>query len=425
VTPNGLAAQAWFEYGTDASLSTSTSTAMQSIGDGLGAAAIVQTVSGLAGGTVYYFRICGENTKGTTRSTITGFATSSPGATPTVGTLAATSVSATSATLNANVTPNGLATTAWFEWGTNAALASYASTPAQSAGSGTTSVPVDAALPGLSTGTTYYYRVAANNSSGTSRGTIVSFTPGATPTVGTLAATSVSATSATLNANVTPNGLATTAWFEWGTNAALASYASTPAQSAGSGTTSVPVDAVLPGLSTGTTYYYRVAANNSSGTSRGTIVSFTVIPPQPDPGVDDIRDDFLAAVNEARSVNRMCGNTPIGPAPPVSWSADLAMAAYLHSSDMATGQFLSHTGSDGSSPGDRITREGYFWTAYGENVAVNYPTVAAVMQGWLGSEGHCRNIMNPAFTEIGAGYAIGQYSSSPAARYWTFELADR
>lgn len=252
---------------------------------------------------------------------------------------------------------------------------------------------------------------------------------GGPPIATVSAASSITQDGATLNGSVTPNGLATTVWFEWGTDAALATYSVTPAPSAGSGTTSVPVNVALQGLSTGTTYYYRVAANNATGTSRGTIVSFTVLPPQggndPDPGVADIRDEFLATVNQARSVNQICGNTSFGPAPPVSWSDNLAMAAYLHSVDMATHPFFSHTGSDGSSPGDRITREGYRWTAYGENIAVNYLTVEAVMQGWLGSEDHCRNIMNPAFTEIGAGYAIGQYSGNPAARYWTFDLADR
>jgi uncharacterized protein YkwD len=99
------------------------------------------------------------------------------------------------------------------------------------------------------------------------------------------------------------------------------------------------------------------------------------------------------------------------------------MAAYLHSSDMAVNQFFSHTGSDGSSPGDRITREGYAWRTYGENIAVGYPTVSAVLQGWLGSDGHCRNIMNPAFREIGAAYAEGPYPGNPSAPYWTFDLA--
>ena len=141
------------------------------------------------------------------------------------------------------------------------------------------------------------------------------------------------------------------------------------------------------------------------------------------PGIDSIRQEFLDAVNQARSGERMCGSTSYPAAPPVAWNDPLAMAAYLHSEDMATDQFFSHTGSDGSSPGDRITREGYAWRTYGENIAVGYPTVSAVMQGWLGSDGHCRNIMNPAFREIGAAYAEGPYLGNPSAPYWTFDLA--
>ena len=170
--PNGLATQAWFEYGTDPALSTFITTEMQLIGDGSVDVPVGQSVSGCIGGTVYYFRVCGVNTKGTTKSTIANFTTSSLGADPTVATLAATSVAATGATLNANVTPNGLATTAWFEWGTAPALITYTTTPEQSVGSGTPSLLVNAALSGLSTGTTYYYRVAASNSSGTSKGSI-------------------------------------------------------------------------------------------------------------------------------------------------------------------------------------------------------------------------------------------------------------
>jgi uncharacterized protein YkwD len=145
----------------------------------------------------------------------------------------------------------------------------------------------------------------------------------------------------------------------------------------------------------------------------------------PDPGVADIRDKFLAAVNRARSVNQKCGNTRYRPAPPVSWSGNLAMAAYLHSEDMVRKNFLSHTGSDGSSAGQRISRQRYPWRTYGENIAFGNPTVSSVIQGWLVSERHCRNLMNPAFTEIGAGYVIGQFGGNPAARYWTFDLADR
>lgn len=141
------------------------------------------------------------------------------------------------------------------------------------------------------------------------------------------------------------------------------------------------------------------------------------------PGIESIREEFLASVNQARAMERMCGSTLFPSAPPVTWNDDLAMAAYLHSSDMETNQFFSHTGSDGSSPGDRIAREGYDWRSYGENIAVNLPTVSTVMQGWLASDGHCRNIMSSAFREIGAAYVEGQYQGTPNVPYWTFDIA--
>ena len=164
-----------------------------------------------------------------------------------------------------------------------------------------------------------------------------------------------------------------------------------------------------------------------------TLLSLLVLPAyvdgsggnDPEPGVADIRGNFLAAVNQARSASRICGNTPSGPSPPVAWSDNLAMAAYLHSRDMARKNILSHTGPDGSSAGQRISRQGYPWSKYGENLAAGNQTVSSVIRGWLGSERHCRNLMNPAFTEIGAGYAIGPFGGNPAARYWTFDLADR
>ena len=145
----------------------------------------------------------------------------------------------------------------------------------------------------------------------------------------------------------------------------------------------------------------------------------------PDPGVADIRDEFLAAINQARTAARLCGSASYGPSPQVAWSDRLAMAAYLHSEDMALNHYFSHTGSDGSSAGQRISAQGYPWTACGENLAVALPSVSSVVQGWLASEEHCRNIMDPGFTEIGAGYAVGPYGGDPSARYWTLTLADR
>ncbi|MGW1160273.1 CAP domain-containing protein [Streptomyces sp. NPDC002513] len=97
---------------------------------------------------------------------------------------------------------------------------------------------------------------------------------------------------------------------------------------------------------------------------------------------------------------------------PLTLNATLTKVAQAHSDDMAAHRNMSHTGSDGSSPGDRITRAGYDWSAYGENVAYGYSTPEQVMAGWMSSSGHKANILNCAFKEIGVGLA------QPGS-YWT------
>ncbi|MCG5471326.1 CAP domain-containing protein [Micromonospora sp. LAH09] len=91
----------------------------------------------------------------------------------------------------------------------------------------------------------------------------------------------------------------------------------------------------------------------------------------------------------------------------------LMTAAQKHSQDQADHQNMSHTGSDGSNAGTRLDRVGYTWRTYGENVAWNQKTPAAVMDAWMNSSGHRANILNCAFTEIGVGIAN---SNGP---YWT------
>ncbi|MFF4833948.1 CAP domain-containing protein [Streptomyces sp. NPDC001315] len=89
----------------------------------------------------------------------------------------------------------------------------------------------------------------------------------------------------------------------------------------------------------------------------------------------------------------------------VTLNATLTKAAQAHSADMAAHQNMSHTGSDGSAPGDRITSAGYNWSTYGENIAYGYATPEQVMAGWMASPGHKANILNCAFKEIGVGLA--------------------
>lgn len=97
---------------------------------------------------------------------------------------------------------------------------------------------------------------------------------------------------------------------------------------------------------------------------------------------------------------------------PVTLNAKLSQAAQAHSADMASHNTMSHTGSDGSDPGQRITRAGYIWSTYGENVAYGYSTPEQVMAGWMASAGHKRNILDCGFKEIGVGVA-------QPGNYWT------
>ena len=102
--------------------------------------------------------------------------------------------------------------------------------------------------------------------------------------------------------------------------------------------------------------------------------------------------------------------------PPLRWDSRLAAAAAAHSADQASHGVMSHTGSDGSDTGTRIQRQGYApFSTWGENVAYWYPSLSAVMNGWMTSPGHCRNIMFSGFKDVGMAVA---YTPS-GVPYWT------
>ncbi|MEW8625871.1 MAG: CAP domain-containing protein [Candidatus Thiodiazotropha sp.] len=132
---------------------------------------------------------------------------------------------------------------------------------------------------------------------------------------------------------------------------------------------------------------------------------------------------MLTLVNNARAVSRNCGATSYGAVEAIAWHCQLETAAHNHSTSMADNDFFSHTGLDGSSPGDRITAAGYNWRAYAENIAAGYNDEEAVMTAWLESPGHCANIMNTSVTEMGAG--VAENSSARYRIYWTQNFADQ
>jgi phosphodiesterase/alkaline phosphatase D-like protein len=98
------------------------------------------------------------------------------------------------------------------------------------------------------------------------------------PTATTASATNITGTAATLNASVNPQGSDTTVVFVYGTDPSLATgTTTTTGQVIGSGTSAVPVTAMLTGLQPGTKYYDEIVATSAGGTSNGSILSFTTL----------------------------------------------------------------------------------------------------------------------------------------------------
>jgi uncharacterized protein YkwD len=146
------------------------------------------------------------------------------------------------------------------------------------------------------------------------------------------------------------------------------------------------------------------------------LASRKFVPPPLEPAATAAR--VLELVNAARAVARDCdAGHHFEAARPITASPTLAAVALEHSRDMAEHRKLGHPGSDGSAPADRVTRSGYLWQGTGENVASGQQTPEAVMKSWLDSPGHCENIMEPRFTEMGVAFALAPEQNPNI--YWT------
>jgi uncharacterized protein YkwD len=85
----------------------------------------------------------------------------------------------------------------------------------------------------------------------------------------------------------------------------------------------------------------------------------------------------------------------------------LNLAASEHNIDLSCRNIFSHTGSDGSSPFDRITRQGYSYTTAGENLYAGsgpYDDPAEAVSAWMKSPGHLANMLHTEYTEVGISY---------------------
>lgn len=133
------------------------------------------------------------------------------------------------------------------------------------------------------------------------------------------------------------------------------------------------------------------ACGGSSTGSGGGLVSQpppTAAPPAPE------NNSFGALLNNVRVANS---------ASAVTYDSRLGRAAQGHAVDLVTNNSFSHTGTNGSTVGDRATAQGYNWTAIGENIARGQQTVQSAMTDWTNSPGHHANNINPAFEDFGLG----------------------
>jgi uncharacterized protein YkwD len=195
--------------------------------------------------------------------------------------------------------------------------------------------------------------------------------------------------------------------------------------------------ATSPTLQTGTlwvTASFWVRVSNPLGSVDSNAATVTVVPatgsppgpsPTPSPGpspAELFEVEVLGIVNAHRAAGAVCGTTTFGPAPALVLDLRLRDAARLHSIDMATQNYFSHTSLDGRTFSQRISATSFNGAKpWAENIAAGYASPAAMMSGLMASPGHCSNIMNPAYRAIGIGYAFGP--GSTYGHYWTQDFA--
>ena len=260
--PNGLPTRVWFEYRSEErpSWSDPDATAASDI-SGTGEQTVTTRLAGLEPARRYFVRAVAENSSGLTRGAYVELSTLK--APPRAETEYPSRVSADDAEVRGKVDAGGAPTTAWAEFGTTTAYGSRSATV--DAGDATLTRLVRPRLTGLRPGTTYHWRIVAQNALGTATGADQTFTtpPDARPDVEYAVAEDVGTTSATIETSIDPNGLATTWRIEYGKTEALGS--ATALRSAGAGTAPASFSAALGGLEWNTEYHYRLTATNSAG----------------------------------------------------------------------------------------------------------------------------------------------------------------
>ncbi len=107
---------------------------------------------------------------------------------------------------------------------------------------------------------------------------------------------------------------------------------------------------------------------------------------------------------------------------PLIYNEKLNLASEVHARDLATAGIISHTGTDGSGHGDRVQRQGYYFTIAGENVATGQMSWDDVFDAWKKSPGHNENLLRDDVSEFGL--ALVYEPTTTYSTYWAMIVAD-
>jgi len=272
VNPRGLAGTWSFEYGQTSDFGSQTTAVSYAASASTVTAA--QTLTGLQPNTTYHYRIVATNTDGTVKGSEMTFQTTLP--MPGITGVTVTGLTETGAQINATIQGYGANTQALVQYGISSSTLNQ-QTALTAIGLPGSPNAFQQALTDLLPGTTYYYRVFATSTAGTSYSLVSSFkTAGLPPTfVLTGEATDVTSTSVVLRGTVVPAGRETYAHFV--VTPAGGSAISTTEIYVGAGSLPVPVQVRLSGLTPGQAYQFQLVATNPSGTVSGDASQFTTL----------------------------------------------------------------------------------------------------------------------------------------------------
>ena len=268
----------YFEWGTDTTYGHTTSVPPgEDAGSAPGPKAVFAAIAELDNYTTYHYRVVATNSLGTSYGNDETVRTLAP-IMPTVGGTYAKDVTADSALVGAEISPGFGETTYRFDYGPGSSFSSV-TLPVVLGGDDDGTYPATALLTGLTPGTTYEYRVIANNFGGTAHGPTQSFTTQAAPKILNTSVSAVTASGSTLHSTVNPGLSPTTVQFQFGTTTAYGATAS--AGAIGADDSNHPTSAAVSGLAPATTYHFRAVASNGIGETAGPDQVFKTAPAAP------------------------------------------------------------------------------------------------------------------------------------------------